>query len=131
MFKKLTNIIEGYFFLTCYKLGLITDPKILSVIGQRKVSCNSCPLRTGNWCDKKKYISVKTNEKEMTPFGFYDWKYKKISGCGCYLGAKWFSELDFTENPCPRKLWKKLNNKNNKTKNGEHSLQDTRTQQRG
>lgn len=103
MFKKATNIIEGYFFLTCYKLGLITDRKILSVVGQRKVACNSCPLKSGNWCSRKKSISVKTNEMQMTPFGFYDYVYKKISGCGCYRPSK-----IWTDSECPLNKWEKF-----------------------
>lgn len=100
LLNAIKEIITGFFFEGLYRLGLITDPKILSVVGQRKVACNSCPLRDGKWCSKKKFIQINTGNKVMTDFGFEVDEYKIIKGCGCYLESKWW-----TASKCPLDKW--------------------------
>ena len=94
------DILQGFLYLTIFKIGLIKDHKLLSVIGQRKVSCNSCPLKSGNFCSKKKTVSI--NEYKHKGI-FKSVLTKLIQGCGCYLPAKYFSN-----SRCPLNRWKKF-----------------------
>ena len=99
------EIIRGFTLLALYKLGFIKDYKFLSVIGQRRVACNTCPLRSGNWCSKKKSVSeIDYNHRGV----FRKITTKVITGCGCFLPAK-----IFTSSHCPLNRFAKFSNKKN------------------
>ena len=91
--KKIITIIKSYFALLSYNFNLL-PPNTVEVLNQRMSQCETCPLRKGNWCSKKLYIRILHNKV-----------YKTINGCGCFLPAKLFSEINEV-NDCPRKMWK-------------------------
>lgn len=87
--KKIKIIIQAYSFLLLYRLGLLED-SYTETLRQRENACKECPLRKGKWCSKKKVVI-----KNL----------KIISGCGCYLPAKYFSQ-DTSTPLCPMDKWK-------------------------
>lgn len=97
MIRKIPQIIRAYLFMLLYKAGFINDVNYKRVLRQRIASCESCVLRKGNWCSKQRVTAI------INDAG----KQQRITGCGCYLGAKVF---DDTPNPCPLSKWEDLNN---------------------
>lgn len=95
--NKLKVILTGYSLFLLYKLGLITDPKILSMVGQKNIICKQCPLNNNGWCSSRRAVPVKIYSEEL-PFIIIG--YKKVIGCGCYLWAKYF-----TDSKCPLSKW--------------------------
>ena len=53
--KKIRTIIDSYFALLSYKLDLLPQD-VIKVVEQRKVACNNCLLKEGNWCSSRKEI---------------------------------------------------------------------------
>ena len=94
---KITAILQSYLFMLLFKAGFINDVRYKRVLRQRMSACEDCILRSGNWCSKKKSIVSITQGR----------KYKTITGCGCYLGAKVF---DDTPNPCVMNKWINFDN---------------------
>lgn len=94
--KKIITIIKSYFAMLAYSFNLM-PPDTEEVLNQRMSQCETCPLRKDEWCSKKKSIRLYQKNKNT----------KVIKGCGCFLPAKWFSEINEV-NDCPRKLWKKF-----------------------
>lgn len=95
------SILEGWFFYLLYSYGFIVDIDILKQINHRKSKCDNCPLKKGNWCSKKKYINNIVYVRKG--FGCIKSAVEKISGCGCFLKAKYFSS--FSTSKCPLKKW--------------------------
>ena len=89
--KKLQIIINAYFAWLLSKIDMLPEDTI-RIVKQRKSECDKCILRNGNWCSSNKVVMSKD-------------KTKLISGCGCWLPSKQFSELSEI-NDCPLKLWK-------------------------
>ena len=92
MIQKIKAILQSYLFMLLFKAGFINDVRYKRVLRQRMSACEDCILRSGNWCSKKKSIVSITQGR----------KYKKISGCGCFIPSKIF---DSTPNPCPKNAW--------------------------
>lgn len=91
--KKITTIISAYFKLLLVKtFGLPEEIKLEAE--RRLLICDTCPLKTNNWCDAKKCVNVKHR--------LIDYVYNKVCGCGCYILAKIFVE---DKNLCPLKKW--------------------------
>ena len=107
--KLIKTILQSYFLMLVYALGLYDDEDT-AVVKQREKACEECPLRTGQWCDSKKTISIQTTEKAMNPLGFEDWVYKKVVGCGCWLIAKFHARTEPQETLCPKQAWSKYKN---------------------
>ncbi len=97
--KKITTIISAYFKLLLVKtFGLPEEIKLEAE--RRLLICDTCPLKTNNWCDAKKCMNVKKAYK--TDKGLIDYIFNKVCGCGCYILAKIFVE---DKNLCPLKKW--------------------------
>ncbi len=97
--KKITTIISAYFKLLLVKtFGLPEEIKLEAE--RRLLICDTCPLKTNNWCDAKKCVNVKKAYK--TDKGLIDYIFNKVCGCGCYILAKIFVE---DKNLCPLKKW--------------------------
>ena len=97
--KKITTIISAYFKLLLVKtFGLPEEIKLEAE--RRLLICDTCPLKTNNWCDSKKCVNVKKSYK--TDKGLIDYIFNKVCGCGCYILAKIFVE---DKNLCPLKKW--------------------------
>ncbi len=97
--KKITTIIIAYFKLLLVKtFGLPEEIKLEAE--RRLLICDTCPLKTNNWCDAKKCVNVKKAYK--TDKGLIDYIFNKVCGCGCYILAKIFVE---DKNLCPLKKW--------------------------
>ena len=97
--KKITTIISAYFKLLLVKtFGLPEEIKLEAE--RRLLICDTCQLKTNNWCDAKKCVNVKKAYK--TDKGLIDYIFNKVCGCGCYLPAKKFVE---DKNLCPLKKW--------------------------
>ena len=97
--KKITTIISAYFKLLLVKIfGLPEEIKLEAE--RRLLICDTCPLKTNNWCDAKKCVNVKKAYK--TDKGLIDYIFNKVCGCGCYILAKIFVE---DKNLCPLKKW--------------------------
>ena len=98
--KKITTIISAYFKLLLVKtFGLPEEIKLEAE--RRLLICDTCPLKTNNWCDAKKCVNVKKaykTEHRLIDYVYYN----KVCGCGCYLPAKKFVE---DKNLCPLKKW--------------------------
>lgn len=110
----MTHIIEGIFYYTMGRLDLLPDSDIEEV-NRRKNVCSKCPLRSGNFCTRKKALRVSTGDRfERLPkvmnaipyfikpkngefvFKMAIWK----TGCSCYLPFKWHSSSN-----CPLYKW--------------------------
>ena len=97
--KKITTIISAYFKLLLVKtFGLPEEIKLEAE--RRLLICDTCPLKTNNWCDAKKCVNVKKSYK--TDKGLIYYIFNKVCGCGCYILAKIFVE---DKNLCPLKKW--------------------------
>lgn len=97
--KKITTIISAYFKLLLVKtFGLPEEIKLEAE--RRLLICDTCPLKTNNWCDANKCVNVKKSYK--TDKGLIDYIFNKVCGCGCYILAKIFVE---DKNLCPLKKW--------------------------
>ena len=97
--KKITTIIIAYFKLLLVKtFGLPEEIKLEAE--RRLLICDTCPLKTNNWCDAKKCVNVKKAYK--IEYRLIDYVYNKVCGCGCYILAKIFVE---DKNLCPLKKW--------------------------
>ena len=97
--KKITTIIIAYFKLLLVKtFGLPEEIKLEAE--RRLLICDTCPLKTNNWCDANKCVNVKKAYK--TNKGLIDYIFNKVCGCGCYILAKIFVE---DKNLCPLKKW--------------------------
>ena len=97
--KKITTIISAYFKLLLVKtFGLPEEIKLEAE--RRLLICDTCPLKTNNWCDANKCVKVKKAYK--IGHGLIDYVYNKVCGCGCYILAKIFVE---DKNLCPLKKW--------------------------
>lgn len=86
--EKAFQILRAYLFMILFKMGFINDVRYKRVLKQRIASCENCILRKGNWCSKRRVTAIINDEG----------KQQRITGCGCYLGAKVF---DNTPNTCP------------------------------
>ena len=95
--KKTPQILRAYLFMLLYKAGFINDVNYKRVLRQRTSACEDCVLRKGNWCSKQRVTAI------INDAG----KQQKISGCGCYLGAKIF---DNTPNTCPLNKFQDFDN---------------------
>jgi len=70
------DIIEGWSNYTLYKLGIVDEDKKKKSL--RKLEfCKNCELKDGSFCSKDKVFN-------------------NISGCGCHLIAK-----SYSDSPCP------------------------------
>ena len=97
--KKITTIISAYIKLLLVKtFGLPEEIKLEAE--RRLLICDTCPLKTNNWCDAKKCVNVKKAYK--IGHGLIDYVNNKVCGCGCYILAKIFVE---DKNLCPLKKW--------------------------
>ena len=97
--KKITTIIIAYFKLLLVKtFGLPEEIKLEAE--RRLLICDTCQLKTNNWCDANKCVNVKIAYK--TKYRLIDYAYNKVCGCGCYLPAKKFVE---DKNLCPLNKW--------------------------
>lgn len=96
------HIAHALVLMLVRKIGWLPD-EYESVIHQREEACSDCQLRDGNWCSKHKSVTVSTGRKEMTPFGFEDWIYERIKGCGCWLTLKRLSN-----DKCPLNKWEEF-----------------------
>lgn len=97
MIRKFPQILRAYLFMLLYKAGFINDVAYKRVLRQRSASCESCVLRKGNWCSRKRTTAIIND----------DGKPQKIKGCGCYIPGKIF---DNTPNPCPMNKWVNFDN---------------------
>lgn len=100
---KLPRVLNAVFLFVVYKLGLYDDADT-AVIKQREAACEKCPLRSGNWCSSKKFIDVKLNRPKNGPF--FRERYKRVTGCSCYLPFKYHDRKEPQIEICPRKIWK-------------------------
>jgi hypothetical protein len=87
---EIDKIAKGYFNLLLDQLNLL-DEKDRLLSSERLKICETCSVRTGDWCDSSK--------RGINDFGFV------FTGCGCNLKAK--STLRFYEGICPGNKWKK------------------------
>ena len=97
------RIVKATFLFAVYKLGLYDDADT-EVIKQRKLSCQDCPLRSGNWCSKKKFVEFKVQQPKGRLY-FRD-RYQRVRGCGCFLFLKYHDRKEPQSEICPRKIWK-------------------------
>lgn len=83
---SLKQIAEGWFNSYLDKLNLLDEGT--KSLGEARMSiCSSCPVRTGNRCDRDKtHINI-----SGTPF----------SGCGCYIDKKTLC----ADCHCPGRFW--------------------------
>lgn len=92
--SKLKEIIDGHVNELKSLVG-VEDVEDSKVFDKRAIICSSCPLKTGNTCNPKKYLNPQTMEVSERPRrGFY-------KGCGCRLSAKQKSK----NSKCPAGLW--------------------------
>ena len=90
--KKIPSIIQSYLYFLLFKAGFINDVNYKKVLRQRIASCESCVLRQGKWCSKRRVTAIINDEG----------KPEKRRGCGCIWKIKIF---DNTPNPCPTNRW--------------------------
>lgn len=111
--NKLSQIFTGYFYLTLQKLNFI-DYRLVQKVEERIKLCEDCPLYDNGWCSSKKVISINTGKYLKSPFGGIIKEMKLVKGCGCYIKAKAWSMFSFgnNNNPCPRKIWKSIDDAN-------------------
>jgi len=92
--NKISEIIEGYLLWLGHRFAFIKDDDLTEQINHRQAKCESCCLRNGNWCSRKKVTKA-----------FIDGEAQTVRGCSCYLKAKWF--VSYSRNLCPLHKWKK------------------------
>ena len=95
------SIVQGWFMYLLYSLGFITDGDILNQLSHRMSKCENCPLKKGNFCSRHNHIEKIVHVKKQ--YGSVKSERKIISGCGCYLKAKYFSDFKLTK--CPLGKW--------------------------
>lgn len=95
----IADIFEGLFWSLIYKTKYYPLEQRL-VVEQREKACIDCVLRDGNWCSRKKNVSVKNGKQVVTQYNFLDDEYKLVKGCGCWLIIKKFSK-----SLCPLNKW--------------------------
>ncbi|MCL1656806.1 hypothetical protein M2T79_09360 [Elizabethkingia miricola] len=96
--KKVVEIITAYYRLLILKLfgGITVEEKLEQ---QRRLKiCETCLLRSKNWCDSKKTIVMIDEEKSKNNIRHL----KNVTGCGCYLPAKALVE---SKEECPLNKW--------------------------
>lgn len=103
MRSRMKGIIEGWFMYALFSLGLITDPDVLSQLDHRKGKCEKCPLKSGKWCSSRKSVQKVIHIRKR--FGSIKTESENITGCGCYLDAKYFASFEKTK--CPMGKWQK------------------------
>lgn len=87
----LKQIVEGH----VNEFFGVKDKEQKEVFDSRAKICVSCPLKTGNTCNRNKFINPQTLEVSNTrKAGF-------IQGCGCRLSAKQKSP----SSKCPAGFW--------------------------
>lgn len=69
--RKIKSIINGYFLYFLYSSGLLTDYNILSMVGQRSLKCQHCPMNKKGVCTACMcWIKAKVfSSKEYCPLG--------------------------------------------------------------
>lgn len=97
----MSAILEGWIMYFFYLWGFINDHNITKQVEHRKSKCEKCPLKKGGWCSKKNSIEKIVHSKK--PYSSVKSERKTISGCGCFLKAKYFSSFNKTK--CPLKKW--------------------------
>lgn len=97
----MSEILKGWIMYLFYLWGFINDPNVLRQVEHRKSKCEKCPLKKSGWCSKKKSINKIVYVRKG--FGSIKSAVEKISGCGCFLKAKYFSS--FSTSKCPLKRW--------------------------
>ena len=91
----LKQIAEGHLNEFLSKVGVEQTEEKEKVFQSRAKICLNCPLKTGNTCNRSKYINPKTMEVSSTrKAGF-------AQGCGCRLSAKQKSP----GSKCPAGFW--------------------------
>ena len=100
--KLIKTILQSYFLMLVYKLGLYDDEDT-AVVKQREKACEECPLRTGQWCDSNKTVSIIKK-------GGNTFRRSLVIGCGCFLPAKYHARTEPQETLCPKQAWSKYKN---------------------
>lgn len=103
--SKLKEILDGHVNELKSKIG-IENQKQQEIFDIRTSICNSCPLKSGNTCNTKKFINPETFEVSLVK------KEGFVKGCGCRLSAKQKSP----SSKCPAGFWGgEFNNDNKQT----------------
>jgi len=94
------NILEGWGNSIKDKFGLLNNSELKLKSEKRLLICNTCPMRDGNTCSRKKQSVVikdfhyKVLEQDRK-------KGQLVKGCGCNLSAKSLCE----DCQCPLRKW--------------------------
>lgn len=92
--SRIKQIIEGH--VNEFKSAIGTENKEdEKIFSSRAIICLNCPLKSGNTCNRSKYINPETLEvSTYSKSGF-------VRGCGCRLSAKQKSKTT----KCPAGFW--------------------------
>ena len=91
----LKQIVQGHVNEFLSNVGIKQSEKKEKIFKSRAKICINCPLKSGNTCNRSKYINPETLEVSITrKAGF-------VQGCGCRLSAKQRSEGA----NCPAGFW--------------------------
>ncbi len=91
--SKLREIIDGH--VNEFKSVIGSEVENEEVFEARRQICINCPLKSGNTCNKSKWINPETLEvASVRREGF-------VNGCGCRLSAKQKSPTS----ECPAGFW--------------------------
>ncbi|TCI93200.1 hypothetical protein [Tenacibaculum sp. M341] len=94
IYKSRSEILDGHLNELRTVTGLASKDEV-AIFSVREKICSSCPLKSGNSCNSKKWMHPKTLEISNNP------KEGFVRGCGCRLSAKQKSK----HSVCPAKLW--------------------------
>lgn len=81
----IATILRAYVLMALYYLDLYTEED-KAIVKQRQKACKHCPIRSGNWCSKKKRVGHQR-------------------GCGCFLPAKYHDRSEPQHQLCPLRKW--------------------------
>jgi len=92
------QILEGWANSIKDKFGLLNDPELKAKSEKRLLICNTCPMRDGNTCSRKRESVC------IVDFVYKDeqrFKGEVYKGCGCSLSSKSLCDLC----ACPLGKW--------------------------
>lgn len=91
----LKEIVDGHVNEFFSNIGVKQNEEKEKIFKSRARICLNCPLKTGNTCNRSKYINPETLEVSTTS------KEGFVQGCGCRLSAKQKSP----GSSCPAGFW--------------------------
>lgn len=99
--STISNILEGWGNSIKDKFNILDNPPLKAKSEKRLLICDTCSLRDGNSCSKKREGICNVDFKYKNELRF---KGKIYKGCGCSLSAKALCE----DCSCPLGKWENI-----------------------